>query len=218
MASLKTNAAYRVATWLAQGELHVAGRMLRPPGHLARAKLKMARKLLGIVLADIPRSWNSLWIAGKIHDRLQVYRLALDCFEQGLAANPSQPDLAIEASLAAVYLGAGSEAEKYAQIAVAARPTSHKGRTSLAFGEPPDLLEVSNGAANKEKRVGHTLDTPYDRGRNRRAQRRSMGGLLAGGLPDLCAEETLRAIVAPYAAGPRQPPDHRIRLQVPTSQ
>jgi tetratricopeptide (TPR) repeat protein len=93
----------------------------------------MARKLLGIVITDIPRSWNSLWIAGKIHERLQEYRLALDCFERGLAANPSQPDLAIEASLAAVYLGAGLEAEKYAKVAVAARPTDPGHRADMAL-------------------------------------------------------------------------------------
>ncbi len=111
----------------------MAGRFLRPPGQFARAKLRMARKLLGIVLSDIPRSWNSLWIAGKIHERLQEYRLALDCFKRGLAANPSQPDLAIEASLAAVYLGAGAEAEEYARIAVTARPTDPGHRADMAL-------------------------------------------------------------------------------------
>src|SRR3954451_22063581 len=110
MASLKTKAAHRVATWLVRGELHVVRGMRRPPDQLSRAKLKMARKLLGIVIAKMPRSWNSLWIAGKIHERMKEYRLALDCFKQGLAANPSQPDLAVEASLAAVYLGEGTEA------------------------------------------------------------------------------------------------------------
>src|SRR5438105_7676347 len=104
MASLTTTAAYRLAAWLTRGELHLAGSMLRPPGRFARAKLTVARKLLSGVIADIPGSWNSIWIAGKIHERLQEYGLALDCFKRGLLVRPAQPDLAIDASLAAVYL------------------------------------------------------------------------------------------------------------------
>ena len=65
MASYTTTAAYRLAAWLTEGELHLAGGMLRPPGRFARAKLTVARKLLGKVISDIPASWNSLWIAGK---------------------------------------------------------------------------------------------------------------------------------------------------------
>lgn len=143
MASYTTTAAYRLAAWLTEGELHLAGCMLRPPGRFARAKLMVARKLLGKVISDIPASWNSLWIAGKIHERLQEYGAALDCFKQGLGVKPGQPDLAIEASLAAVYLGSGVEAEKYAQIAVAARPEDPGHRADLALallvaGKPRD--------------------------------------------------------------------------------
>lgn len=133
MASLITTAAYRVAAWLTEGELHLAGSMLRPPKAFARVKLAIARRLLSRVICDIPGSWNSLWIAGKIHERLQDYGSALDCFKRGLAVKPNQPDLAIEASLAAVYLGSGAEAEKYAQIAVAARPTDPGHRADLAL-------------------------------------------------------------------------------------
>jgi tetratricopeptide (TPR) repeat protein len=143
MAAFISTAAYRVAAWLARDELHLSGGMLRPPGRFSRAKLAVARKLLSKVIADIPGSWNSLWIAGKIHERLQEYGLALDCFKQGLAIKPTQPDLAIEASLAAVYVGSGVEAEKYAQIAVTARPADPGHRADLALallvaGKPRD--------------------------------------------------------------------------------
>ena len=133
--SFTSTAAYRIAAWLAQDELHVSGGMLRPPGRLAKVKLAVAQKLLSRVISDIPRSWTSWWIAGKIHQRLQEYALALECFERGLAIQPTQPDLAIEASLAAVYLGLGVKAEKYAQIAVAARPddASHGADLALAL-------------------------------------------------------------------------------------
>ena len=119
----------------------------------ARAKLAVARKLLSKVISDIPGSWTSLWISGKIHQRLQQYSLALDCFKQGLAIKPSQPDLAIEASLAAVYLGRGAEAEKYAKIAVAARPADPGHRTDLALalllaGKPHDAQLAAQEALN----------------------------------------------------------------------
>ena len=59
--------------------------------------------------------------------------MALDCFKQGLSVKPTQPDLAIEASLAAVYLGSGAEAEKYAGIAVAAKPADPGHRADFAL-------------------------------------------------------------------------------------
>jgi tetratricopeptide (TPR) repeat protein len=143
MASLKTKAAYRVGAWLVKGELQMAGRRLRKPKKWARAKLETARKLLEFVLADIPGSWHSLWIAGKIHERLGEDAVALECFKRGLEINHSQPDLAIEAALSAVRVGKGSEAEVYARIAVAARPNDagHKADLALALlisGKPQD--------------------------------------------------------------------------------
>ena len=74
-----------------------------------------------------------MWVAGKVHQRLGDFSMALKYFTRGLEVRPGQPDLAIEAALAAIQLGHGEQAERFARIAVKARPEDAGHRADLAL-------------------------------------------------------------------------------------
>jgi len=120
------NELYRKGCQLTEGELLVArddkGPRRGPLGPLARQRLVEAIRCLTMALEIAPSQWQTLWVLGKIHQRLDDHVRALSCFGRAHEINPAQPEVAREASIAAGHLGMASDAVRYSKIAVALRP------------------------------------------------------------------------------------------------
>jgi Flp pilus assembly protein TadD len=85
------------------------------------------------VLCINPRNWSALWLLGKIHQRLDDYEAAFRYFAQAHRLSPAEPDVAREASIAAMELGRPLEAVPIAERAVAAKPSDAGLRANLAL-------------------------------------------------------------------------------------
>jgi Flp pilus assembly protein TadD len=108
---------------LTQGLLILSGEEpLGRPGWYAKWKLRRAIQCYERALAINPNGWSSMWKLGKIHQRLGDQGAALGWFVQAHSLKPDQPDVAREASLAALDLGLISEALALSRAAVACRP------------------------------------------------------------------------------------------------
>ncbi|HEY6226083.1 MAG TPA: CDC27 family protein [Verrucomicrobiae bacterium] len=106
------------AARLVEGEilLHERQRMAAPNWFLQR-RLKRALGLFERVLALKPESWNSMWLVAKVHQRLGKPEEAFSWLERAYQINPSQVDVAREASLIAMDLGRKEAGVVYAHRA-----------------------------------------------------------------------------------------------------
>jgi len=75
-----------------------------------------------MALEIAPWQWQTLWVLGKIYQRIDDRAQALSCFGKAHEINPTQPDVAREASIAAGHLGMASDAVRYSEIAVTLKP------------------------------------------------------------------------------------------------
>jgi tetratricopeptide (TPR) repeat protein len=104
-------------------------------------RLQEAIGLFGEVVQLEPENWPALWLLGKIHERLGDYELSLEHFAAAHRLKPDQPDVAREASLAAMNAGRPAEAIPYCEKAIAADPGDPGLRANLAlallFAERP---------------------------------------------------------------------------------
>jgi tetratricopeptide (TPR) repeat protein len=96
--------------------LHERQRMAAP-GWFLRRRLKRALRLFNHVLELKPQSWNSMWLIAKVHQRLGDLEHAFSWMERAYQSNPSQLDVAREASLIAMDLGRKEAAVVYAHRA-----------------------------------------------------------------------------------------------------
>lgn len=115
------------------------------PTELAEADLYCLQEATGLfmqVLRLEPENWPALWLLGKIHERLGDYVQSLEYFAFAHRLKPDQPDVAREASLAAMNAGLPAEAIPYCEQAIAADPDDPGLRANLAlallFAERPE--------------------------------------------------------------------------------
>jgi tetratricopeptide (TPR) repeat protein len=130
------NRAFEQASRLVKGEMILDGG--RPPLKLsreARVKLDGALHLLARVLELNPKNWSAMWLVGKVHQRLDNYAVAFTFFGRAHEINPTQPDVAREASLCAMSMGHPEDAISYARSAVQSRSNDNglKANLALAF-------------------------------------------------------------------------------------
>jgi Flp pilus assembly protein TadD len=119
------NRAFEQAAQLAKQEIIVDG--CQPSSSLQRsARFNMERslELFTRVLELNPRNWSAMWLVGKVHQRFGDYATAFTWFVQAYKINPSQPDVAREASICAMFLGCSEDAISYAQGALRSRPSN----------------------------------------------------------------------------------------------
>lgn len=74
-----------------------------------------------------------MWLIGKVHQRLGNTATALSWFERALQANPTDSDVAREASLCALDIGHGEAAIAFAQRASQIEPESAGLHANLAL-------------------------------------------------------------------------------------
>jgi tetratricopeptide (TPR) repeat protein len=108
-------------------------RPLPRPGWFLRRRLKRALSLYERVLGLAPENWSAMWLIGKVHQRLGDRTAALSWFERAYQVNPSQPDVAREASLCAMDIGRGDAAVAYAHRATQIEPESAGLHANLAL-------------------------------------------------------------------------------------
>ena len=117
------NRVYQRGWELIKGELLIADRTpSRGPGWLARRRLRQAIECFDAALKIAPQGWQSLWAMGKIHQRLGELPEALGCFARAHQLQPSQPDVAREAGIAASDMGDGPAAVRFTRAAIASKP------------------------------------------------------------------------------------------------
>ncbi len=93
-----------------------------PPGTFARSKLQKAIERFQEALEINPKGWQSMWMLGKIHQRMDSQAESLFWFRKAMALAPDEPDVARETGLAAFEAGNAELALQCCQAALDARP------------------------------------------------------------------------------------------------
>jgi Flp pilus assembly protein TadD len=124
---------HRQAVSLLDPLLDIQGRPLVPVGPTEEATLRRGIELIDRVLQLNPHNWAAMWIAGKAYQRLRDFDRALQEFARAHAVKPDQPDVAREASIAAMDLGRPAEAIGYCETAIRLKPGDPGLRANLAL-------------------------------------------------------------------------------------
>ena len=131
---LEHNNVFDAASTLIQDEIPLHERpQLPPPGWLLRRKLNRALKLFDRALELKPDNWSAMWLVGKVHQRLGDQTTALSWFERAYQENPSQPDVAREASMCAMDAGRNDTAIVFAHRATQIEPANAGLHANLAL-------------------------------------------------------------------------------------
>jgi Flp pilus assembly protein TadD len=94
------------------------------PGVLLSRQLRKAISLFRRALEINPNNWSAMWFIGKVHQRFREDKDALEWFKQSYDVNPSQTDIAREASLCAMQIGNHDMAIVFAHRAIQVDPTN----------------------------------------------------------------------------------------------
>ena len=131
---LEHNRMFEEASALIKGEIpfHENPNM-PPPGWFLRRRLKRALVLFARVLEIKPENWSAMWLVGKVHQRLGDHAAALSWFERAYQENPSQPDVAREASMCAMDVGRHDAAIVFAHRATQIEPANAGLHANLAL-------------------------------------------------------------------------------------
>src|SRR5262245_48097738 len=145
------NQLYREACALIDGLLVLHDREPSELDERGRERLLQADGLFQEVLQIKPDNWPAMWLLGKIHQRLGDSETSLIWFTRAHELNPAQPDVAREASLAAMDLSRADEAIRFCERAIQADPEDSGLRANLALalllaGRPEDALKEGKEA------------------------------------------------------------------------
>ena len=121
-------------------------------GELDRGKLKEAAGCFRQALDVDSEGWSSMWALGKIHQQLEEHRASLEWFTRAHEINPTYPDVAREAGLAAMECGEPLLAIPFCSAAVeidAADPglMANLALAHMLAGDDPAALEHACNAA-----------------------------------------------------------------------
>jgi tetratricopeptide (TPR) repeat protein len=184
---LEHNKLFAEASALIENEIPLHDRPPLPrPGWWLRRKLKRAVLLFKRALDLAPENWSAMWLIGKVHQRLGEEDTALSWFERAYQVNPSQPDVAREASLCAMDVGRCDAAVIYAHRATQIEPDSAGLHANLA------LAYLLAGRIDEAHR--------------------SIERSLAGDASDTISQ-TIRTIIQHFATNGRTPPTTTAGLQ-----
>lgn len=154
------NRLFQEAGAIIKGHISLAEQRDLPiPGWLLTRRLKRAIGLYERALEINPENWSAMWFIGKVHQRLRNKAEALSWFERAYQSDPSQPDVAREASLAAMEVGRQDIAVVFAHRATQIEPANPSLRANLALAH---LL--AGRIADAETAIQQALvDDPSDR-------------------------------------------------------
>jgi tetratricopeptide (TPR) repeat protein len=142
---------YKEATALAHELILLDDREAAPLDDDSRRRLGEAIALYEEVVRINPKNWAALWMLGKVHQRLGEFEKGLAAFARSHDIVPDQPDVAREASIAAMDLGRPEEAVVYCRRALQAEPDDPGLRANLGLallfsGKPEEARVVAEEA------------------------------------------------------------------------
>jgi tetratricopeptide (TPR) repeat protein len=163
---LEHNRLFQEANALATKEILLHNRKFTgPPGWWTRRKLHRALNLFQKVLELNPENWSAMWLSGKMCERLGDRTQSFAWLERAYQIHPSQPDVAREASMAAMNLGKHDAAISYAHRAVQIESANAGLRANLALayllaGSLPKAREAmdSSLAADPSDKISRTVE------------------------------------------------------------
>jgi tetratricopeptide (TPR) repeat protein len=146
---------YRQACQLIDGLLLLGNKTPAPLDPSQRKRLEEAIPLFVEVVRINPGNWAAMWVLGKVYQRLEEYEDGLNWFARAHRVNPDQPDVAREASIAALELGRPEEAIPFCERAIEANPEDAGLRANLALallfsGKPREAHAVAREALGKD--------------------------------------------------------------------
>ncbi|WPD21237.1 MAG: tetratricopeptide repeat protein [Candidatus Electrothrix scaldis] len=107
-----------------------------PPRRLSWLKRRRMRKAIQYykeALEINPAGWSSMWFIGKIYQRLGDHATSLEWFTRAYMLNPTDPNMAREAGLAALDCGEAKTALTFCQAAVDNKPDDYGLLCNLAL-------------------------------------------------------------------------------------
>ena len=107
-----------------------------PPAQVSGFKMRQVRRgirLLGRVMELNPENWAALWLMGKAYQALGDSGKALDAFSKSHSINPTNSDVAREASISAMENSQNDVAIEFAERAVQLDPVDSGLRANLAL-------------------------------------------------------------------------------------
>jgi Flp pilus assembly protein TadD len=110
------------AAGLLEPHLVIDGVMLTPLTTSAREAIHEAQLLFSQVVVINPGNWAAFWLLGKSHERLGEHEAALDYFARAYTIKPDHPDVAREATIAAIRCSRFALAIQFAIAATQAAP------------------------------------------------------------------------------------------------
>lgn len=130
------NRLFQEAVRLVQHRIAVSSRSDRTAlDQQERQELQYASVLFERVLSLNSQNWPAAWFMGKVYQRLGDHTSALLWFTRAYGLNPSQADVAREASIAAMEIGEHETAIRFAERAVSIRPTDPGLHANLALAD-----------------------------------------------------------------------------------
>ncbi len=105
------------------GRLVLHGTPSVRPGWYSRWQLRRAVRCFEKALAINSEGWSSMWALGKINQSLGDQTAVFVWFAKAYTINPHQPDVAREASIAALDIGRVAEALVLCRAALASNPS-----------------------------------------------------------------------------------------------
>jgi len=135
------NELYQQGCSLIEGLLILNNQAAGPLETHEQKRLEDAIPMFVEVVQINPANWPAMWLLGKAYQRLGQYEQGLAWFSRAHRVNPDHPDVAREASIAAMDLGQSTEAISFCERAIAANPNDAGLRANLAlallFSEKP---------------------------------------------------------------------------------
>lgn len=142
---------YKQAIELMQGEMILHDRSTAALGQSDRKQVGNAIPLLKRVIELNPQNWSAMWVLGKAHQRLGEFDVSFGWFARSHAIKPDHPDVAREATIAALEAGRPQDAIPFARRAIESSPDDAGLRANLALallfsGAPGQADEVAREA------------------------------------------------------------------------
>jgi tetratricopeptide (TPR) repeat protein len=146
---------YKQACRLIEGLILLSNEEPQPLDPLQRQRLEDAIPLFIEVVAINPGNWAAMWMLGKVYQRLGEYQHGLTWFSRAHRVNSDQPDVAREASIAAMDLGRAEEAIPFCERAIETNPDDAGLRANLALallfsGKPGEARTVAQEALARD--------------------------------------------------------------------
>src|SRR5262249_43435864 len=124
---------YKRANSLAYGLILLDDRQPATLDETARQRLTDSIPLYEEVVTINPGNWAAMWLLGKVYQRLEDPVRSLEWFARSHRVNPDHPDVAREASIAAMNADRPADAVRFCERALQVEPNNAGLRANLSL-------------------------------------------------------------------------------------